>query len=72
MARRNTPDYLPTTRDIARACAAIRAGWTPSERRRRAVDQELLAEEQNAWWPPVIDTSACLSRVRRAAIDISA
>ena len=72
MARRNTPDYLPSIHEIARQCAAIRAAWTPSERRRRTVDQELLAVEDNGWLPPMIDTTMCLARVRRTAVEASA
>lgn len=72
MGRRNLPEYLPTSQEIARACAAIRERWTPSERRRRTVDQELLAEQNPGWLPPVIDTAGCLARVRRTATEASA
>lgn len=50
-------DYLPTPREIADACAAIRSTWTPSEKRRRFVGDEAPDEIALAWWPPVIDTS---------------
>ena len=64
-----TPDYLPTPREIARHCAEIRASWTPSERRRRTVDQAMLSEYDAGWLPPVIDTASCLSRVRHVAVE---
>ena len=67
--RRLRPEFLPTPREIARQCAEIRQSWTPSERRRRTVDRDLLAEHEPGWLPPVIDTASCLARVRHAAIE---
>ncbi len=29
-------EYLPTAEEVAEACEAIRAGWSPKERERRA------------------------------------
>jgi hypothetical protein len=66
---RASPDYLPTPFQIASACAEIRDRWTPAERRRRAVGLH-LDERQNAWLPPMIDTSLCTSRVRRVATEM--
>ena len=50
-------DYIPTPREIAKACASIRSGWTLSEKRRRYVGDVMPDEPEVAWSPPVIDTS---------------
>jgi len=42
-------DYLPTPREIADACAAIRAGWTNSEKRRRFVGGLASGEPASPW-----------------------
>ncbi|MBX3427626.1 MAG: hypothetical protein KF688_18245 [Pirellulales bacterium] len=72
MQRRLRPEYLPTPREIARLCAVIRDSWSPSERRRRTVDRDLLIAHEPAWMPPTIDTASCLARVRHAALEHSA
>lgn len=51
-------DYLPTSREIAQACQAIRAGWSRNEQRRRFVGELVSEGVEQAWRPPVIDTSA--------------
>lgn len=49
--------YLPSPREIAKACAHIRAGWTRCERRRRFVGGLLPDDTVLGWQPPLIDTS---------------
>lgn len=51
-------DYLPTSREIAQACQAIRAGWSRNEQRRRFVGELVPEGVEQVWRPPVIDTSA--------------
>ena len=50
-------DYIPTPREIAKACASIRSRWTLSEKRRRYVGEVMPDEPETGWSPPVIDTS---------------
>lgn len=50
-------DYLPSPGEIADACASIRSEWTLSEKRRRFVGDQMPDEPDDAWRPPVIDTS---------------
>ncbi len=64
MRLRDRAEYLPSRREIVRACAAIQRGWTPAERRRRTVGGGLVAQS-TLWTPPQIATSHCLARVRR-------
>jgi hypothetical protein len=71
MGFRDRAEYLPTQRQIVAACAAIRRQWTPSERRRRTVGQELQAGDTN-WSPPQISTANCLARVRKMVAEASA
>lgn len=71
MGFRDRAEYLPTRRQIMAACAAIRRQWTPSERRRRTVGQDLQAGYA-PWSPPQISTASCLSRVRTMVADASA
>jgi len=42
--------YEPTSKDIARETAKIRAGWSEREHRKRAVGVPIC----NDWLPPVI------------------
>jgi hypothetical protein len=65
------PDYLPTPRQIQLECAEIRRQWTPAELRRRTVGYALRMQE-TVWFPPMIDTASCTSRVRRIACEQSA
>lgn len=57
-------DYMPTPLEIAEACAAIRAQWTRTEKRRRFVGDDVPDDSEPAWRPPVIDTS-CFRHVGR-------
>ena len=45
--RREGKNYEPSVREIRRACASIREGWSDQERRKRAG----LAKEEG-WTPP--------------------
>jgi hypothetical protein len=63
-------EYLPTLWEIAQACEAIRAGWTLSERRRRAGGR-LIDESTQSWLPPMVDTSPLRSRFARGLADLA-
>jgi hypothetical protein len=65
------PDYLPTPLQIATECAEIRRNWTASELRRRTVGYALELQ-QTMWFPPMIETATCNSRVRRIVCEQSA
>jgi hypothetical protein len=47
VSHREGKNYEPTVRDIRRACASIREGWSDQERRKRAG----LGKEES-WTPP--------------------
>jgi hypothetical protein len=64
MSRLERPAYLPTPRQIAAECAAIRHRWSPAERRRRTVGFGLVFAEP-VWTPPQVFTSQCVARVRK-------
>ena len=61
-------DYIPSPGEIAEACAAIRSGWTRSEKRRRFVGELMPDEPDTGWSPPVIDTSHFRLSTSRADI----
>jgi hypothetical protein len=65
-----TAHYLPSPREIATACASIRANWTPRERQRRRVGESIFEELAPAWQPPVIDTSGLRMTVGKAMTDL--
>jgi hypothetical protein len=67
----NRAEYLPTRRQIASACAAIRSQWTPAERRRRTVNGALLGISPT-WTPPHIAIAHCTARVRKMIAEVSA
>jgi hypothetical protein len=71
MSRLEQPKYMPSRRQIAAECEAIRLRWTPSERRRRRVGHGMLVAE-SMWTPPQIFTSTCLARVRKFVAEASA
>lgn len=48
LPKRSAPDiYLPTPDEIRRACAKIRATWSPAERELRLGRLRIATEEQN-------------------------
>lgn len=55
-------EHIPTCREIAEACAAIRSRWTPCEKRRRFVGAVVPDDDSLPWRPPVIDTLWLRSR----------
>lgn len=71
MSRLEQPKYVPSRRQIAAECEAIRQRWTPSERRRRRVGHGMLVAESR-WTPPQIFTSSCLALVRKFVAEASA
>jgi hypothetical protein len=71
MSRLEQPKYMPSRRQIAAECAAIRQRWTASELRRRSVGHGLLVAEPS-WAPPQIFTAHCTSRVRKFVAETSA
>lgn len=66
MKRLEHQEYLPSPRQIAAESAAIRCGWSGSERRRRRVGFEQLAA-QARWALPQLFATAQLAPVRLAA-----
>lgn len=44
-------EYLPTPREIAEACAAIRAGWSAKEHRQRCVGERQVLREHHLQMP---------------------
>lgn len=64
----NRPEFLPSPREIAERCESIRRQWSAAERRRRTVGYALHLQE-TVWMPPQIQTSTCLSSVRRSVLD---
>lgn len=63
--------YMPSPREIARQCAAIRRSWTPGERRRRAVGLRAMIGPV-AWLPPRVITAQCMARVRSIVAETTA
>jgi hypothetical protein len=63
-----SPAYLPTPREIAAACAAIRQRWTPTEFRRRSA-ANVLKMTPHDWTPPQVSLSHCLAGVRTFVAD---
>jgi len=63
--------YLPTPQQIAEACETLRQQWSPAEQKRRNA-RRWVGDGPAPWSPPCIDTSLCLARVRRVALEASA
>lgn len=64
-------EYLPTPREIAEACEAIRARWSRNERRRRIAGGMLEDDPEPVWSPPLVDTSPLRAHATRGLADLA-
>jgi len=54
LQRMTPPKHTPTQKEIAAACEAIQANWTPDEEQRRIVGLDC---RRMLWTPQVIETN---------------
>lgn len=60
-----TSKYVPTPAEIRRACAEIRAQWTPNEQAKRAIGARAVRETVNYWVAPEYSVRE-LASIRRS------